>query len=688
MRTSMIGAAFLLVGAGAATVAAVDTTGNNIALNGSDTLLDVTRDVITSCTAAFPDFASKAITYQGGGSGTAAIQMQANNQQLGPMSRALRNTEYCSGLTAPGNPGLAAGLLVGIDGVSLLANTVTSCTETTAVANGFGKTTAFNVTSDGTATGTPMGTYTFTDSYDAIKVLFFGLTNDAVYNCNSATRKSLVKNWTNLFSADCAAGDGTCAAGLTHAWRRSDLSGTTDAFLSVLGLPGSRAIGTIPGVPGANTRVNPFCNSVDHKTLVASIGGSSDFADEDDIRTPCGATGSADNVCGYTGKMAGATGAGAFRGDLGLVLPIFLPDAPNTLAADYYNPNTPCTNTCIPIAPIASALLPNGYKCPDGTSPLGGYCYMPTSTSGDAKCLASNQTRCITAASQGNPDGRRYNNVVLIPPSQISQTAFRASSPYQFAFDAQAVFATSSPKYNPRFMTGSFYRIHEWSAPTTNVPVAGTDGRCRENDDSSQIGCLVDSDPCSVGFAGRVGAKLFPAGTSKPLKGLAVKVGAAGAFTPPFTPAPDPADTAILNLLNTGAGPFYPIARRLYVNTVFGFGNLVGGEDQLARCYANNSIIGPIMTARGFVPVPGGVQCIDYPEEGTSTASPAVNTRGAGAVAFPGCNLSLAAHNSCTTPAEAPAICGDGVLADSEGCDDGNVASGDGCSATCTVEGP
>ena len=33
-----------------------------------------------------------------------------------------------------------------------------------------------------------------------------------------------------------------------------------------------------------------------------------------------------------------------------------------------------------------------------------------------------------------------------------------------------------------------------------------------------------------------------------------------------------------------------------------------------------------------------------------------------------------------------PAVCGDGVLVGSEGCDDGNTIDGDGCSATCTVE--
>ena len=69
MRTSIAGAAFLLVGAGAATVAAVDTTGNNIALNGSDTLFDVTQAVISACPTRFGDFTANGITYAGGNLG-------------------------------------------------------------------------------------------------------------------------------------------------------------------------------------------------------------------------------------------------------------------------------------------------------------------------------------------------------------------------------------------------------------------------------------------------------------------------------------------------------------------------------------------------------------------------------------------------------------------------------------------
>ena len=57
MRTSSIaGATFLLLGAGATAVsAAVDTTGSNLTLNGSDTLFEVTQNILTACPTAVAD---------------------------------------------------------------------------------------------------------------------------------------------------------------------------------------------------------------------------------------------------------------------------------------------------------------------------------------------------------------------------------------------------------------------------------------------------------------------------------------------------------------------------------------------------------------------------------------------------------------------------------------------------------
>jgi hypothetical protein len=639
MRTSIVGAAFLLAGAGAATVAAVDTTGSNIALNGSDTLFDVTNAIIASCNTQFSDFNTLGITYLGGGSGVGAGQMDLNAQQVSPMSRALKNSEFCA-IASPSAPGLAEDLLVGIDGVAIATNTTNSCSS--ASANGFGSTAPFAVTADGTAAGGAPATcpgcvgtnYTFANSFDALDVLYFGLTHDGTFDCTSPVRKSLIKNWRNLFTSDCAAGDATCSAGLTHAWRRSDLSGTTDAFVSVLNPPG-KGIGTLSTAPvGAAKKANPFCNSGDAQVAgQTSFGGSSDFQDLDPVRTNC-VTGK-DGVCEPFKNFA--TAGGAFAGDLGVVLPILIPDSTSTVASDLY-PQVACGTTCTLVAPIRLNQIPAGFKCPGGSPPTLGLCFMPenNSTAHDARCISGPQSKCFDIV--GRPDGRQYNLATVVATSQILPAGARGSTAFQFAKDA-----------NGRFMFGDYYRVHSTTPGVSNVPdaVAGTTGLCQENDDTSQIGCLTDSDPCSVGYAGREAAKSYP-GTGTPatpqpanLKALAVN------GTPPFTPTGSDPDLALKNLLApAGTTPLYPLSRRLYFATIYGFGNLQGGEKELAACYGTNSIVTSAVSGHGFVAIPGGVQCLDYPET-AGTASPAPNVQGSGNVALGGCG-NATDTNACT----------------------------------------
>ncbi len=647
MRTSMVSAAFLLAGAGAAALAAAEPGGNNIALNGSDTLFEVTNAVIAACNNQFSDFHNDGITYLGGGSGVGAGQMVIGAQQVSPMSRALKNSEYCFGTGSPVATGpagssanLAEDLLVGIDGVAIAANQTNSCSSS--AANGFGNTSAFAVTlntgdtcpgcdaSNNYTFGGGTSLYANQPSFDALAVLYFGLHHDGSFNCNSAVRKSLIKSWRNLFATDCAAGDTSCSTGLTHAWRRSDLSGTTDAFVSVLNPPG-KGIGTLSTVPvGAAQKANPFCNSADAQTAgVVSFGGASDYSDLDPVRTSCSTT-TADGIC--EGALA-AGGTANFRGDLGVVLPILIPDATTTTASDLY-PSQTCALQCGTVAPIRAARIPTGFKCPGGSAPVAGLCFMPVTTSGDPRCTAARTFRCVDVVPR--LDGRLYNNVVVVANSQVP-SASRAASPFQFGIDA-----------NGRLLTGSYYRIHANAGAANNVPVAGTTGTCQQSDDTSQIGCLTDSDPCSIGYAGREAAQLFPGSgspidpVSAPLKALSVN------GTPPFTPGADP-DLGLKNLLAApGTLPLYPLSRRLYFGTIFGFSNLQGGEKELAACYGNSTIVASAMAGNGFVAVPGGVQCLDYPEELSTSSTPAPNTQGTGNVALGGCGNGSTGQNACS----------------------------------------
>jgi hypothetical protein len=656
MRTTTVGLVAVACAGAAGLAAAADTTGNNISLWGADALFGVTQLVFASCGTAFSDFTTRGEIFQGGGSGVGANQMLLDNQQIAPMSRPLLSTEYCSP-TAPAAPGLTESLLIGIDGVAIVSSADTSCSTANGNANGVGVAASFAVTSDGTSTGGPPAScpgcdasnnYTFgagggalyagQPSFDALAVLYFGLMHDGTYDCANPVRRSLIRNWKNLFAADCATGDGTCAAGLTHAWRLSDIDGETDALVSLLNPPG-KGIGTLSTVPmtALSKKSNPFCNSLDAQSSgasVTSLGGSSDFSDLDPVRTNCTA---ADGVC--EGFKFGATN-GSFAGDLGVVQVVLPPDGTVTVLSDLY-PQKPCGSSCTLVSPLKGNQIPSGFRCPGGGMPIGGACFMPfagTTSNPDPRCISSPTTRC--AGPVGRPDGRVYNMVTVVSALQVPSPQ-RSTTPFQFAFDAKK-----------RFYVGSFYRIHA-QAPAPGVvadPGAGTTGLCQQIDATSQLGCLVDSDPCSVGYASRAAAALFPGlgspevPVAAPLKALAID------GVPPFTPASVSADPnlALENLLQpAGTAPLYPLTRRLYLSTIYGFSNLQGGEQELTQCFGNNTIIATAMTKQNFVPVPSGVQCLDYPEDSTTTTTPPLNIQGTGNVAFGGCNLGLAGQNAC-----------------------------------------
>jgi hypothetical protein len=673
MRTSLAGSLLLLAGAGAAAVAAAgnDTNGNNLVLNGSDTLFQVTQEILLACPNAY----QRGIFYLGGGSEVGINQQQINNQRVSPSSRSLKSTEYCrlGTSTNPGgpvaDPANTEALLLGVDGIAMIANKDTSCSDPSV--NGVGAT-SFPVP------GNP--NYSIASSLDVLRLLYFGLHNgtggsvENRYDCGSPQRRALVASWSNLFHTDCAFGDTTCPNGLTHAWRPADVSGTADAFASILQTPG-RMIGPPSNQPGnRERRTNPYCNThdanfgtasfVDEGSLTALQGGtfwsSGDMQDEDPIRIPSFPS-IATSTTGDT-VSRGQLGTPKFAGSLGVVLPIFPPDAAGLTSADAY-PTANCSTSCDLVPIVKQTQIPSGFTCPDGQAPTFGKCYLPvvSAANPDPRCISGNTHKCIGSAS--SRDGRAYNLVTVVLASQVPVANRANGAVYQFALDAQK-----------RIMNGSFYRIHMRKPAPNAAPDAslGQTGVCRELDATGQIGCLADADRCSLGFAGRGAARNFPGvggppvTTAAPLKALSVS-GSGIAFVPPFTPGPDP-DLAVKNLLApAGTTPLYPLARRLWFHTLYGFGDAQlftanngdgkSGERELVKCFNNPTLTTAALSAKGYVPhttPSGAIECVDYPEQRVSTDSPPPNIQGAGDVAFPGCDSSTAGHNACTDPATAP----------------------------------
>lgn len=582
MRTMIAGATFLLVGVGAAAVgAAFDTTGSNIALNGSDTILEVTKEVISMCPNAMAD----SITYNGGGSGVGSAAMAANTQQVAPMSRSLKNTEYCGiSIDSDGNgtvdlpvQGTTQGLVVGVDGIAVMANTTQVC-----AGNGVAGTTpsssSIAVTAgsgDGACPGCSSGSYPITGFLDVLRVIYGGFHNNGTFDCNSDVRHSLANNWPALFSHACASG--TCTQ-LSHAWRRSDLSGTTDAFATLVGF-GSRGIGTLSTVPSASQKVNPFCNAADATTGVVSFGGSSDFSDLDPIRRPCGAN---DTVCEADGT-------------LGLVLPVFYPDNSTTTSADAYN-TVACDPGAFDLENPGSAAL----ACPGNQPTFLGKCFQPFHLQPDGvtenfQCVAKKSARAFGTPS-GAFDGRVWNLAI-----KHVDTTKNPVRPAAYVQDA-----------NGRFMTSSFFRIHQALATNTGGPT------CLNTDDTQQIGCLVNSDPCSIGYAGREADQ--QAGNQALLVNNIA-----------------PVDANILQLLqNPVPATVYPLSRRLHFASLVGFSALKGGESELAKCYGNNTITKTAMSDHNFVPMPSpGIQCVSYDVGASTTAAP-----------FAGCTAAASANTN------------------------------------------
>lgn len=555
MRTMIAGATFLLVSAGAASVGAL----SGIAVNGSDTLFDITQDVIAACPlAATP---APGLTYQGGGSTGGENNMRTGVQTVSPMSRFL-NPKQSSGAdqTCAVNGGRdAEGLVVGLDGLAIAGakSTVEGCELARD-----GR--SVPVTDQNGAAGVQCPGCDAANNYvlgdipgsaggagsawkDILRVIYFGRHHDAAQttDCASDVRFSIANSWGSLFQASCGAGGCTQ---LKHAFRRNDLSGTTDTFIGVLGGPNVTS-----GGKGA------FCNTTGVTLSASGQNQQGDYFDADPIRRTCDGDGSnaGEQVCGKDGK-------------LGLVTVVYVPDKdPATIAAAY--PDQLCTTGVFRVI----GGFPFGFICPNGVDSKLTFsaCLTPVRSSGgtiNPACI-NRKTNCPFGTPAGT-DCRAFNNVPRLATGGLLK-------------DAQN-----------KLVLGAGYRLH-----TTQKQAAGT-GLCKQNDSTSQIGCLTAASPCSIGFAGREAV-----GTTNP---DTVAVAIKGKL---------PTVENVQNLVNDPANS-YQFSRKLYLATLTGFGSAapVGGQElELAKCFADASITqgpGKVIENRGFVSVPGGVKCQDFDE--------------------------------------------------------------------------
>ncbi|HEY0464940.1 MAG TPA: substrate-binding domain-containing protein, partial [Polyangiaceae bacterium] len=238
---------------------------------GSDTLKNLTQQVLNGCTALLDK--GNPIVYDGTGSGSGENALKVTGaaalQLIAPMSRAMTNT-VCSGPTVAQRAG-AEGMVIALDGLAIVGNAANVGPE--------------GIDYPGTAANPANEWRT------VLRLIYTGMpvaagTNLFLRDCDSDARKAIVNNWDSVFhgtvtsctdshpSVPGSGANGYDAAnsiiepGVRHAFRRDDESGTTDVFLGQLGMSGIDFAAAAPG--GANavqTAVyralarSPFCNN-------------------------------------------------------------------------------------------------------------------------------------------------------------------------------------------------------------------------------------------------------------------------------------------------------------------------------------------------------------------------------------------------------------------------------------------
>lgn len=761
MRKTIALATFAALTAGAVGVGAVD---NLPAMVGSDTLKQVTIDVIGTCNAAV----QAQIVYAGTGSGAGQNALLGGTQGIAPMSRALN-----SGICSNGNRGNSEGLVIGLDGVDVVGDGGKVCAGVT------------HTGANGVATNEWRST---------LRMIYAGMgpsgSDILTRDCNQQARKDLLNNWDAIFQEDCTtsscqqdshpnfpgtnpnvydANNAVVEPGLRHAFRRDEESGTTDVFLGLLNLPTisfgqARPTATNSAACSATTanqdtafRVlsnSIFCNA--HRPTdtypptfvpanvatgeVASFvpeiqdlgfspctggdnkcpedGGTGthlpgwdndgnpatpprwvvpnparyypEMQDQDPVRRKCVGTNIQSQTVGGvpTAVVLPTEQVCGPDGQLGVVLAI---NPPPIAQADAY-PTTACQAGKSDFGPAVTTPTGSGLRCPNGDKAVGApaECRLPQASDNSFNCLArgglwtaggftglggpgtlddtslaipAKPAGCGSDISVGAPagtptgtrprsnvDGRVYNQVLRAKGAKGVVTAgILAGSPLTIRRPTNLTTAADVP------LIGSFYRIHSNRSLLNGTTAGNTpaDKTCQKVDATRQIGCLVQANPCSLGFAGGEASDENPGTVNLQVNGVT------------------PGLTTIQNLV-TGGFPVYPLSRKLYVNSLRGFDspllapvtvnppvspnnevciapgsgictvavpsvnptncdlqsgtalptcccddNETGGSDresQLVSCF-QNALPGTILANRGFFQLPGGVEiCEDFNE--------------------------------------------------------------------------
>jgi hypothetical protein len=617
-------------------------------------------------------------------------------------------------------------------------------------------------------------------------------------DCSQASRVALVANWNNLFQ-NCSNGNAACAAtgptggALWHAFRRDDDAGTADVFSNILGLSPSGSNNSLNGF-GAS----PFCNAVnwDVSTVNANCfagphlqftgpGGVADTTsdstgahrkpppgawgvnpngsattkvawdvlpttqqDNDPIRRPCLGAGIVSNPLDVGEEVCN------LDGQLGVVLPVVATDfIPKQLGLLQY-PTAVCkAGFVVGTPPSLFKCAPTGSvhtgECPNGDTLFSSGCLLPAAT-GSSQCMNKEgnvpslfawstglcstigQTHCVTQAG--------FPVATALSPGLVYNTTMRDGTVNDgsVTFIQYPIPAIGS---SVDFL-GAYNRIHQLETVLGSSGGVALASGCQFTDADDQIACLLQADPCSVGFAAD-GAKSF----TNPLLSQNAAVftaanGPLGSIDSLRVAEVYPTPTTVHLLGQAGE---YQYASKLYFSTLIGFQHIAAttadpqATDELALAEFESGVnlgsqfaitIVPILTNNMFFSLgnqflgdatgaPDPQFCEDLNEQticnnvatGTNVNGCVANSTIPTEVSFSGVAIAAggvpggAAGTVAQTgtpgafeTAGTSTICGDGIRGPYEECDNGSVkapvtghpmgnSSSDvtagGCSLTC-----
>jgi hypothetical protein len=730
MKQTLLIAAFIAAGAGA-----VGATVGAISLNGSDTLFDVTNDLVTpglptTCALINP---AGTITYLGGGSGTGESQMVNGAQAVAPMSKMMDN-KICKAQDGGAvTPTSAAGLVIGLDGVAVLTSTANGGSATcngavppsnacTTPGLGVDTTTGLDINRAITACG-----ITFSNWRDILKMLYYGKNQSNTINCDDPVRVCLANNYGALFENASCTGPGDATTGgsacvqIRHLFRRDDSSGTTDIFGSLLGFSGPNAnagpqitakMATKAGSKQYYMGSDSFCNnslnlaSPFNATPPGQMPGQentnsavtpylfNDAQDRDPIRRECySKSNGAEQVC------EGAT----------------------------YDPSIPsCTTSAQCNASTSGGVCSQTKDC----QCLGGQCWNKKGTLGLVlpvvtanQNLATDQYHLNTCDTYMSvlapvysvggvltsglcPNGDiPLNGTCYVPADDTSGTAnpncladtSTTNGPAQangqgiIGSDGNPADSNAGPGpsgADPRVFNNFVYKKTAggwlYALDDTQRPVAGSA--------FYRIHSNQTIEPAPVGGVICPGCPPPPAGCT--YADATDQIGCLVVASPCSSGyagrgAINDANTTSLRVLGVPSAETciqsfdYPYTRKLYLSSLVGFPSLTAPESQLAACETNATIVNAALTKEGFVPIPDGTTgvaavnggkpfCEDYNEQ--MLCGSASNTDACPAAQAAGIGAGL------------ETICGNGVKEAFEDCDLGaavNGTTGASCSNTC-----